>query len=281
MRIVLHTLLTSALLYFYRPEIQCQHVWPSEKHDYKIRLSEWWMVSDQHYDAGRELMDNIAEYGFYATILDATYGLSDRMAATLHFPMACYLYTRLPLSGSKIDGWKSGDAEVGLHYALLRDTSFTLLSAFQLGIPFSGKVGSQVTGDEQIYQHLSLGLTRKLPVCRREGWWAIQMGYRNRAGHKHNEWHYSIAMGLEIDADKFSASIALSGMRPFGQQVDAQHIQPESLFSNYREVHVILPEIQLQISPAVTAGIGIDIPLAGRNRFANMGYGLHLEYGKN
>lgn len=273
----LRFLMILIMLWLVNMECTAQTDWPLDKRRFQLVLSEWWTVSDQHYNADGEIADNVAEYGFFATTLALRYGLSDRFMLSMRYPIANYVYTKLPLSGSKSSGWKEGDIETGIQYALLRKSNFNLSTQFAFSLPTSGVIGSQATGDPGSYQQLSVSLIRKLALLDLNGWWQVGTGYRNRNAGFDNELHYHVGLGLAIDSN-FIASMRLHGFTPMGSIESTSGVFSESLFSNQREAHMLSPEIQFRISERIALGVGVDLLLGGRNRFAESGYLINFTF---
>jgi len=60
--------------------------WPQPKGKGYFKLSEWWLVSDQHYtDQG--LIDPNITIGFFSTSIYAEYGITNRLTGQLYAPI--------------------------------------------------------------------------------------------------------------------------------------------------------------------------------------------------
>jgi hypothetical protein len=264
-------ILVSVLIWLITGTSIAQPDWPLQKRGFQLWVSEWWTIADQHFNGTGDVVDNVAEYGYFITAYALRYGISDRFALSMKYPFANYVYTKLPLSGSKSSGWKGGDMEVGIQYTLLRKTNLSLTTQLDFSHPTSGQIGSQPTGDPASYQHLSLSLIRKSSIFHRHGWWQVSTGYRIRNADFDNEYYYQIGTGIAIDSN-FTASIRLHGFIPIGDNEVTTGVFSESLFSNHRAAHMLSPAIRFRISKAISLGVGIDAMLGGKNRFADTGY---------
>src|SRR5687767_1718721 len=113
-----------ALIFFCLAHLSYASGWPPHKGGYYLKLAEWWIASDKHFDANGNVQTNIVEHGYYATILHGEYGLGERITAFIYFPLMNYAYTILPSSQLKESIWKTGDADLGLKYSLIEKEQF-------------------------------------------------------------------------------------------------------------------------------------------------------------
>ena len=244
--------------------------WPQPKGGYYLKLSEWWIVSDQHFDRVGMIQPNIVEYGYYATSLYAEYGLSKKLTGFINFPFINYTYTVLPASMLKQSVWKTGDADIGMKYAFVIDNPIVASASFILGIP-SGHTESNAlkTGDGEFNQLLRVDASGGFTILSSNGWLNLYTGYNHRTQNYSDEIQYGFEVGMDISKDKLSVTLRLEGINALGDDENAVDINPQSLFSNHKEYMSLSPEIAYHISPSWGTTIGVGTALSGKNIFAN------------
>ncbi len=253
--------------------------WPQPRGGYYLKLSEWWIVSDQHFDRNGMIQPNIVEYGYYSSTLYAEYGLSKRLTSFLNFPFINYTYTVLPTSQLKQSVWKTGDADIGLKYALIFEKPIVASASFTLGIPL-GYTGSNAlqTGDGEFNQLFRIDASGGFTLFRSNGWANLYTGYNHRSQDYADEVHYGFEAGLDISKDKLSITLRLAGIDALGDDENASNINPQSLFSNFREYLSFSPEITYYIRQTWGTTIGAGTALSGKNIFANTTFTIGVFY---
>lgn len=255
-------------------------LWQHDKGTYRIKLSEWWFVSDSHFDHEGHVIDNFVEYGHYATQMDLEFGLSDRLTARLSFPFLNYLYTQLPASLQKRSAWKTGDADVGASYKVIFNNTLQMRVALTLGLPLGYNEQEAIkSGDGEFNQVLQVELGHNGTMWQRTSWWGLHAGWNNRNEGFATEFVYGGEAGIEVVKDKLNISVRVNGIDPIGK-VNISPIVEESLYSNLRKLIALTPEVSFQINPLLGVKISQQIPLAGRNIFFNPIFAVGVEYQK-
>ena len=126
-----------------------------------IKVSEWWIVSAQHYtDQG--LIDPNVTTGIFNTNAYLEYGLTNRITSTVYFPFYSRSYNNnlvsnttkeILIAGDAINS--VGDAELGLTYGLTKgkiNTTISLIVGLPLGIDDGGALKNLQTGDGEFNQ---------------------------------------------------------------------------------------------------------------------------------
>ena len=242
-----------------------------------ILLAERWFVSDQHFDGTGEVRNNLVEYGYYSSLLEVDYGISERWSFNLHFPFLNYTYTVTPLSLQKVAVWTTGDPDVGLTYRLFQGRSISINAGLYLGVPlgFHGQ-GALNTGDGEFNQLFKLKAGSPVKTFDRHIWWTIYTGFNHRTRQYAEEFLFGAQGGRELIREKLVVSVGIDGIKALGKLEGAGDINPQSLFSNFRELLIITPRMGFQIHPKLQAGIDMGIPISGRNIFSNPRFGLSL-----
>lgn len=244
--------------------------WPQLKGGYYLKLSEWWLVSDQHFDRNGMIQPNIVEYGYYATSLYVEYGFGKRLTGLLNYPFINYTYTILPISMVKQSVWKTGDADIGLKYAIIFEKPIVASGSLVFGVPLGYTESNALkTGDGEFNQLIRMDASGGIKLFNSIGWLNLYAGYNNRARGFADEVHYGLEAGMDISQDKLSITLRLAGIDVLGNDENAPSVNPQSLFSNYREYLSLSPEITYHINQSWGTTIGAGTALSGKNIFAN------------
>ena len=252
--------------------------WPQPKGGYFLKLSEWWIASDQHFDMNGQVLNNTHEFGYYSTTLYAEYGLSNRFTGIIYFPFLNYTYSIPPSRVGKLSAWATGDAEVGLKYALLYNKQIAVSIQFLIGIP-SGKkpgdiIGGLHTGDGEWNETIRLDAGSGFRIGSNDGWWNLYGGFNIRSDDFADELLYGFESGLKLSNNKLTFIARIGGIESVGE--GSQPVNPQSLFSNKREYLSFAPEVIYHLSDAwgITAGVGTAF--SGQNIFANPTFTLGI-----
>ena len=252
-------------------------IWPQANGSF-LKLAEWWIASDRHFDSQGKIVPNTHEFGYYATCIYAGYDIANRLTTTVYFPFLNYLYAVPPSGSGKINAWALGDAEIGLKYVLLSSKKTVFNLRVLVGVPLGKGRGSLPAGlqtGDGGWSTAIIGETGiRYQLLKSEGWLKIYGGYNKRADGLTNEILYGAEAGIKTSKEKFSFVTGLSIV----DAVDEGYypVNAQSLFSNKREYVSITPEILYHPSKtwAVSARAGFKI--SGRNIFAEPMYSLGI-----
>lgn len=252
--------------------------WPQSKGGYYVKLSEWWVVSDQHFDENGDVQSNFVEYGYYATNLYAEYGFSPKLTCILHFPFLNYTYHVEPASLDRQSTWKTGDADLGLKYALMTDHPLNISSSLMLGLPLGyNKDGPLITGDGEFNQIVRVDAGQGFLLFKSDAWFNIYTGYNHRTNGYADEWQYGMEFGIKLSDNNVSLMVRLDRIDALGNDATAP-VNPQSLFSNYKEYLSLSPEVNYHIDQAWGITIGAGTALLGKNIFASPSFTFGIFY---
>jgi len=80
--------------------------WTQPKGKGYIKISEWWLIANEHFtDQGR--VDPNLTNGLFNTNIYAEYGLTDRLTAIVYFPFFSRSYLNNEVSGTTLDTRRS------------------------------------------------------------------------------------------------------------------------------------------------------------------------------
>lgn len=248
--------------------------WPQPKGGYFIKLSEWWIVSDQHFDNAGKVIINTHEFGYYSTSLFAEYGFTDRLTGILYFPFLNYTYSLPPSQAGKLSAWAIGDMDIGIKMGLTNNTPVALSMTLLLGIPIGKERGSITgglqTGDGEWNQTLTLDAGTGFKIANTTGWINLHSGYNHRSSGYADEFLYGLEGGIHVSKNQITLVARVSGVNALGS--GDSPLNPQSLFSNEREYLSLSPEIIYHFNEfwGLTAGIGTAF--SGKNIFANTSF---------
>lgn len=257
--------------------------WPQPAGKGYFKLSEWWLVSDQHYtDQG--LIDPNLTFGLFNTTFYAEYGLTDRFTFILNVPLFSRAYYNNQVSfttgevliqGEAINS--IGDTDLGLQCGLFAgsgwSSSVTLFLGFPLGEDKGGTNGVLQTGDGEFNQRLRLDLGRSFRIGKLDAYANAYVGFNNRTNGYSDEYRFGIEGGFTFLNKKITALARLAGVRSlYNGDLPAERSNSTSVFANNSEHITISPEIAYNISDRWGVSAGLGKAVSGKIIFANTSY---------
>ena len=252
--------------------------WPQPKGSFYLKLSEWWIVSDQHFNDQGNIQDNFLDFGYYSTSLYAEYGLTSRLTGIINFPFIIYAYSIPPSTIGKQSLWASGDIDIALKWALTYQKpvaiSMTLFTGIPTGKDRNNGISGLQTGDGEWNQGFLFDAGLGYTIGKSSAWTNVHGGYNRRSESFADELIYGIESGINFSNNKITVLARIAGISALGESENALNINPQSLFSNFREYLSFSPEVTYHINESwgITAGMGTAF--SGRNIFANTTFNL-------
>ena len=257
--------------------------WPQPKGSGYIKLSEWWLIANQHFtDAGR--IDPNLTNGLFNTTLYAEYGLSDRLTAIVYFPFYSRAYFNNEVSGTTgetltpgeaING--IGDADVNLKYGLTKGKGIAVSATLTLGLPLGesagGREGNLQTGDGEFNQLIQLDAGTGFPLGQARGYANVYVGFNNRTNDFSDEFRYGGEVGVTLANDRLTLIARLIGVKSFRNGLPSAEIT-SSVFANNAEFLSFSPEIAYRIGQRWGVAAGLGTALAGKIVYANTSYNV-------
>lgn len=244
--------------------------WPQPKGGYYLKLSEWWVVSDQHFNGSGKIEPNFEEYGYYSTNFYAEYGLSQKSTLLLYFPFINYTYVVIPSTFTRLSAWKTGDTDIGWKYAWKFVHTVALSSTLLVGIPLGYKQDNALmTGDGEFNQEVRVDAGIGSKFLGSNGWLNMYSGYNHRTNKYADEFKFGLEGGISFSKDKVIMAARIDGIKALGNPDNAPDINPQSLFSNFREYLSFSPEIAFHINKTWGISLGVGTALSGKNIFAS------------
>lgn len=245
---------------FTSPYLQAGGPWPQAAGKGFFKLSEWWIIFDQHYtDAG--LIDPNVTTGIFNTSIYAEYGFTNRLTGILNAPIFSRNYMNNLVSnttGEVIQAGEAvnnlGDIDLGIKYGLTAPGSrFPLAVTLTLGLPTgTASAGSQnnlQTGDGEFNQILQLDGGTSFRLGKKTNSYAsAYLGLNNRSNGFSEEFRYGLEWGLGLLESKLWLIGRLNGVESFKNGATAETVTSTSIFANNTEFTGIALEANYYLS---------------------------------
>lgn len=256
--------------------------WPQPKGRGYFKLSEWWIVADQHYtDLG--LIDPNVTNALYTTSLYAEYGFTDKLTGIVYFPFfsrALFNNTvsgttgELLMPGEAINSL--GDPNISLKYGLIQQGSFALSATVTLGIPLGedsgGSQGILQTGDGEFNQMLRFDAGLGFKVGNVNAYSNAYVGLNNRTEGFSDEFRYGFEVGANLFDNKITAILRVYGVESFNNGTLPSEATGTTIFANNTEHFTLAPEINYNINNKWGISAGIAKAVSGKLIYANTAF---------
>lgn len=262
--------------------------WPKNKGAGYFKLSEWWVIADQHYTDVGEIDPNITN-GIFNTSIYGEYGFTDNLTIQLYFPFFSRAYFNNTVSGTtdKIlfpgEAINSiGDAEVGITYGLWQASGTSVSVTGIIGLPLGnqdgGSQGNLQTGDGELNQIVKLEIGKSFGLGSGNGWLAAYMGYNNRTNGYSDEWLSGFQLGLNILEGKLTPSFRIESRQSRFNGDPNLALNFTSVFSNNTEYVSITPELGYNINEKWGLSVASGFVFSGKVIFARPSYSIGVYY---
>ena len=260
--------------------------WPQPKGKGYFKLSEWWVVSNQHFtDAG--LIDPNTTMGIFNTSIYAEYGITNRLTSIVYFPFLSRTYMNNVVSGTTgetlIPGEAIntiGDTDIGLKYGITKPGSPVAVAAtLMLGLPLGqdegGSQGNLQTGDGEFNQLLQIDAGTGFPISEKTtGYANVYSGFNNRTNGFSDEFRYGIEAGIGLFNSKLWLISRLTGVESFQNGKTVEEITSTSIFANNTEFTSLGIEGAYYVTEKVGFSASYTIALRGQIIFAAPSYSV-------
>ena len=215
--------------------------WPQPKNHGYFKLSQWWVISNQHFtDTG--MIDPNVTTGTFNTSIYAEYGFTDRLTGIVYFPFFSRVYSNNIVSGTtgKIivpgDAINSiGDTDISLKYGLIINKPVVLSATLSLGLPFGesagGSQGNLQTGDGEFNQMLTFDAGTGFNIGKVSAYSNAYFGFNQRNGGYSDEWRFGIEAGATLFKNKITAIMRFMVFALYKMELETTMIMLEQVFS--------------------------------------------------
>lgn len=263
--------------------------WPRPYHKSYIKISQWWLIADQHY-TDRGLIDPNVTTGTFNTSLYAEYGFTNRLTGVIYFPFFSRNYFNNQISATTGDLLRAGEAlnsigdtDISFRYALTRPgkglaLSATLLFGLPIGKTGGGSSGTLQTGDGEFNQMLELGMGtggnwKNLPVYLK-----ASMALNNRTEGFSDEFRYGLEIGTGLFKERLWINGKLLGVESFKNGKLPSQVQSTSIFANNTEYTSYGFEVNYYVTRKVGLSLGYASAFRGEIIFAAPSYSVGVFY---
>lgn len=273
-KVLTYFLLFSCCIGLSMQTVEAGGPWTQQQGKGYFKLSEWWIVFDQHYtDVG--LIDPNVTTGIYNTFLYAEYGITDRWTGILNVPLLSRNYMNNLVSattgevlvkGEAINSF--GDIELGAKYGLTKAGSkWPIAVSLVLGLPTGksegGTLGNLQTGDGEFNQMVQVDVGTGFKVGKKaNGYFSSYVGFNNRTKDFSEEFRYGIESGIGLFDQKLWLIGRLVGVESFKNGATAETVTSTSIFANNTE----FTSFGVEASYYVTKNIGFSAGFASAFR---------------
>ncbi|MGB0525088.1 MAG: hypothetical protein ACPGJS_19095, partial [Flammeovirgaceae bacterium] len=199
--------------------------WTKKKGTGYFKLSQWWLISDQHFTSTGAIDPN-QTMGLFNTSIYAEYGLTDRFTSIVYAPLFSRALFYNQISGTTGEVLTSGEAinsigdtDITLKYGLIQDKKIVLSSSLMLGLPLGnnsgGSAGNLQTGDGEFNQMIRLDASTSLNIKNLPTFYTIYAGVNNRTNGFSDEFRYGIEAGFLAFDSKVIGVGRLYGIQSF------------------------------------------------------------------
>lgn len=248
--------------------------WPQKAGEGFFKLSEWWIIFDQHYtDAG--LLDPNVTTGIFNTSLYAEYGFTDRITGIVNAPLFSRNYMNNLVSnttGETIQAGEAinslGDIDVSLKYGLTAPGNrFPLALTLTLGLPTgrtaAGTQGNLQTGDGEFNQILQLdGGTSFRLGKNTNSYVSGYVGFNHRTEGFSEEFRYGLEWGVSLLESKLWLIGRLNAVESLKNGETAATANSTSIFANNTE----FTGVALEANYYLNKRWGVSASIAGAFR---------------
>lgn len=257
--------------------------WVQKKGHGFFKLSQWWVIADQHF-TDRGLIDPNTTNGIFNTSIYAEYGFSSRLTAIAYVPVFSRAYFNNTISGTTgellvpgeaINGL--GDVDVSLKYGLVTDGPVAVSASLLLGLPLGnasgGTAGNLQTGDGEFNQLLQIDAGKGFKVGKLNAYANAYVGFNNRTNGFSDEIRYGIEGGLTFLNEKVTGILRLYGIQSL-KNGELTGGNSTSIFANNSQHLTFSPEINYHLNDRWGASFTYGTALAGQIIFANPSYSV-------
>lgn len=241
--------------------------WTQQKGKGYYKLSEWWVLFDQHYtDQGK--IDPNSTTGIFNTFLYGEYGISDKFTGIFNGAIFSrnLIYNQVSAATGDIiaegDALNSiGDIDLGIKYSLSSNKiKVPMAISVFLGIPTGnsqgGKANNLQTGDGEFNQMVQFDIGGGFNLSDKVSTYAsAYSGINNRTKGFSEEFRYGVEMGAGFISNKLWLIGRLSGIKSFKNGDKRNGATSTSIFANDTE----FTSVNIETNYYFTKKVGVSL----------------------
>lgn len=260
--------------------------WPKSKGKGYYKLSQWWLVSDQHFTSSGKIDPNSTR-GTFTTSFYVEHGITNRLTGIAYFPFFTRTYENAQVSattrqviepGEAFHGL--GDTEIGLKYGLSKAGSkFAISATLLLGLPTGnasgGSDGSFQTGDGEFNQLLQFDVSKSFSLGQIPFFGTIYSGFNNRTNNFSDEVRFGGELGAAFANKKIWFITKLNVVESLKNGVTAQS-GAGSIFANNAEYASYTLEVAYYFSKKFGLSLNYSDAFSGEITFSDPAYSVGI-----
>ncbi len=266
--------------------------WPQPKGKGYFKLSEWWVVFDQHYtDSGK--LDPNATTGVFNTSFYGEYGFTNRLTGIINAPLFSRNYMNnirsnttqeIIVQGEAINS--IGDIDLGLKFGLTkRDAAVPISVSVLLGIPTGKKVGGTLnnlqTGDGEFNQFVKIDAGSGFSIGKTSAYISGYLGLNNRSKEFSEELRLGAEFGVGLMDKKLWLVSKLDVSESFKNGANAETITSTSLFANNSEFASLTLEANFYVAKRLGFSASVASAFRGEIIAAAPSFSIGVFYDMN
>ncbi len=254
--------------------------WPQPKGKGYLKLSEWWIISDQHFTDTGAIDPNVTT-GLFNTNLYFEYGLTDKFTIITNGAIFSRSYNNNIVSGTTGEILDTGDAingigdiDLSLKYGLFSRGGFSGSASLTFGLPLGEEQGGPQKnlqlGDGEFNQMLQFDLGKSFNW----GYGNAYAAYNNRTEGFSDEFRFGVEAGTSILNSRLSLTMRVFGI--LSLQNGAENLEPvfSSVFANNTEHVSFQPEVNYNFNDKYGISVSAGGAFYGRLIFASPSYSV-------
>ncbi len=259
--------------------------WPQPKGSGYFKLSQYWLISDQHYTDLGQIDPNLT-IGFWSTALYAEYGFTNRLTGQIYAPFFVRNYHNDQVSAATGETFLEGEAlngigdfDVTLKYGLTKKNSkVAMTSGITLGLPFGKTTGSTLEnlqlgdGEFNVLVRVDMGTSWKLSQF--PMYMNVYTGFNKRTNDFSDEFRVGAELGIQLFKEKFLVAGKLNVVESLKNGIPSGLNSGASLFANNTEFSSLTIELSYSIQENWGVTVNNGIALRGENVFASPSYSV-------
>ena len=266
-----NSLIFICFLFLFSTSLFAGGPWPQKKGKGYFKLSEWWIVFDEHYTSSGFKDPNVTT-GIFNTTLYGEYGFTDRFTGIINAPIFSRTYNNNIISMTNGDVIAQGEAfngvgdfDLGLKYGLTKPgTKVPVSVSLTLGLPTGktgeGTLGNLQTGDGEFNQLLQFDAGTGFQLNEKTSAYAsAYVGINNRSNGFSTEFRYGIEGGIGLANNKVWVTGRLTASESFKDGETAATSITTSIFANNSE----FLSLGAEVSYYITKKFGVSASIAG------------------
>jgi len=247
--------------------------WPQQKGNFYLKLSEWWVVFDEHFtDNG--LRDPNITTGIFNTALYGEYGITDRLTGVVNAHLFSRNYTNNLISNTTgetlIQGEalnSIGDIDLSLKYGLTRFGALPVSATLTFGIPTgttgAGALNNLQTGDGEFNQMLQVDAGSGFNLGSLPAYSSLYVGFNNRTQGFSEELRYGLELGVGLADRSLWLVTKLNVIESLKNGDTIATVNSTSIFANNTEFKSLAFEANYYLSKKVGISASVASALSG------------------